>query len=240
VNYILNNPAWFELKQYLHELAWNHYEYERNRIHYDIAFAMIQKKRNLKPNPYLADTAKHLFSTAIGAVPGYSPAVNEHALPLKTIQKVFVESYGLKKYLPTIMQPMHYNFDESLFPIYYSLQLASSDVFSPKSREVSSTLFEMRELEHIIRIFVDELVKPNALCNDTVLGNAAQKIRFDLYHNKVDRHRVVRLSSELPSVDSRFTNEAILVKNDQALFACDAPFVRGCVRIGHVEDDKMK
>ena len=132
VNHILNNSAWFDLKQYLHELAWNHYDYERNRIYYDIAFSMTQKKRNLKPNPYLADTAKHLFATAVGAVPGYGPAMNENALPLATIQKVFVESYGLKKYMPTIMHPVHFNLDDAQFPIYYSLQLSSTDVFSPK------------------------------------------------------------------------------------------------------------
>lgn len=238
VNQILTNSSWAELKQYLHELAWNHYDYERNRIYYDIAFAMIQKKRNLKPNPYLADTVKHLFAIAIGAVPAFSPAVNDSALPFETIQQIFVESYGLKKYIPTVMHPTHFNFSGSPYPIYYSLQLSSTQVFSPKSREVSSTLFEMRELEHIIRIVSEELGKPNALCNDTILGEAAKSIDFDLFHNKADRHRIVQLSSEIPLFDKRFNGESISIRNKQSVFASDAPFVRGCIRMSKVVDDE--
>ena len=122
VDRLHNDSAWLQLKLYLHELAWSAFEYRRNQIYYDIAFSITQKKRNLKPNPYLVDTAKHIFTTAIGAAPGYVPAHNNNALPLDVIQNVYVESYGLRKYSPTIMQPSQFDFQNDKLPIYYSMQ----------------------------------------------------------------------------------------------------------------------
>lgn len=231
VSSIHNDSAWMGLKQYLHELAWSQNEYERNRIYYDIAFSMIKKKRNLKPNPYLADTARHLFTTALGAAPGYIPALNNEGLPLETLQEIFVQSYGLKKYYPIIMQPSHFHFEEDHYPIYYSLQHPSTHVFSPKSREVSSTLVEIRELEHIMNVFINELSKDDEICADTIIGQVAKGIKLNYFHNKLDRHRVVRSSADLMILDDRFSAAGSNSKFVSASFSADAPFVRGCVSI---------
>lgn len=221
VTAIHNDKAWMKLKLYLNESAWRKFEYERNRIYYDIAFSLIQEKRNLKPNPYLRDTAQHLFATALGAAPGYVPACDEQALPLNILQRVFVESYGLKKYNPTIMQPAHFNFANNKTPIYYSLQHPSTHVFSPKSREVSSTINEILELEYIMRVFCEELSSKTNICSDTVIGKIAKNTEFNYFHNKSDRQGIIRQSSDIPQSDMRFIDK----------FASDAPFVRGCVSI---------
>ena len=225
------DPAWIYLKQYMHELAWKNYEYERNRVYYDMTFSMIQKNRNLKPNPYLADTARHLFATAIGAAPGFVPALSEDALPLKAIQKAYVESYNLKKYLPTVMTPSHFSYEKDKTPVYYSLQNPSTHIFSPKSREVTNTLYELRELENIMRVFVEELSRPNALCSDTILGEVANNINFKYYHSKPDRYRVVTMSNEVGKTDSRFSAIDKNLSRPGAIISADAPFLRGCISI---------
>lgn len=237
IDKIHNDPLWGDLKHYLHEMAWYRFAYEINRIHYDGIFSMIQRDRNLKPNPYLTDTAKHLFSMAIGSAPGYVPALNDDALPLDILQHVFVESYGLKKYIPTVMQPKHFDFEQDKFPIYYSLQNPSTHVFSPKSREVSSTLFEMRELEHIMKIFAEELSKKDGMCFDTVIGEIAKDVKFSYFHNKVDRHRIVRSSAEIVKLDTRFSYCATKYKKNGSTFAADAPFVRGCISMNSANSD---
>lgn len=229
VNHIHHDPAWMKLKLYLHELAWRKFEYERNRIYYDMAFSLIQEKRNLKPNPYLTDTARHLFATALGAVPGYAPACDEEALPLHALQRAFIESYGLKKYIPTIMQPMHFDFARQVIPVYYSLQHPSTHVFSPKSREVASTMASMLELEYIMRIFCEELSSTTNICADTVIGQVAKQVVFRYFHNKIDKQRVVHLSDAIPVADTRF--QVGCATHHQATFASDATFVRGCISI---------
>lgn len=223
-----SDSAWLKLKLYLHELAWKYFEYERNRIYYDIAFSVIQHKRNLKPNPYLADTARHLYTTALGAVLGYAPACDESSLPLKVLQKAFIESYGMKKYIPTILQPTYFDF-ENKFPVYYSLQNPSTHIFSPKSRKMSSTLFEMRELQHLMQIFTEELSKDNSLCSDTIICRIANEVQFNYFHNKPDRHRVIQPSENIINLDNRFNFVYPELKVDNADFASDAKFVRGCI-----------
>lgn len=225
---LANDKAWLSLKLYLHELAWQHYEFLRNHFYYDVAFSIIQKKRNLKPNPYLADTARHLLITALGAAPGYIPACDEDALPRRFLQKIFIESYGLKKYSPTILQPAHFNFEKDKTPIYYSLQHPSTHVFSPKSRKIASTISEMRELERITRIYLQELAKDNSMCSDTILNKIAKSVEFSYFHNKPDMHKVIKSSKEISKNDARFNEKHF---KHSAIFACDAPFVRGCVSI---------
>lgn len=228
---ILKDEAWLKLKTYLHEQAWRYFEYGRCRVFYDIIFSVIQKNRNLKPNPYLVDTAKHLFATAVGDAPGYAPANNENALPLELIQKAFVESYGLKKYFPTIMKPTTFIFESDKTPVYYSLQNPSTFTFSPKSRRISSTLVEMRELQNIMKIFINELLKDRMMGFDSVINEVAKQVEFNYFHNKIDRHKVVKPSHEISCFDNRFDSTNHRYKHAIASFAEDAPFVRGCVRI---------
>lgn len=233
VNALHSDTNWLKLKLYLYEAAWRKFEYDRNRVYYDIAFSLIQEKRNLKPNPYLVDTAKHLFTIALGSAPGYIPACDEESLPVRLIQEVFVATYGLKKYLPTIIKPTHFDFERHSLPIYYSLQHPSTHAFSPKSREVCSTLHEMRELEHIMSIFCNEL-SAGGVCSDTILGSVAKETSFNYYHNKLDAHHVVQLSDNISTLDPRFNTSLINLDTSKTNFASDAPFVRGCVSIQSV------
>lgn len=233
VDKINNSTAWYPLKELMLEFAWRSCEYQRNSIYYNIAYSLIQNKRNLKPNPYLADTACHLFAIAAGAVPGYAPLLDNDSLPLDILQKAFVESYGLKKYIPTIMGPAQFFLeDEASQPIYYSLQRPSTLTFSPKSRSLASTSFEMRELKHIVNVFANELSKESNLLSDTIISEVAKKIEFKYYHNKDDKHHAILNSSEIAHYDNRFSSKFAKSAAPESVYAADAPFVRGCVSIG--------
>ena len=231
VTQIKHNKAWLPIKNFLYEQAWHLVEYERNRIYYEIAYSIIQNKRNLKPNPYLVDTARHLFAIALGAAPGYAPAINEEALPVDTLREIFINSYGLKKYYPTIMEIDHFSYEAPKGLVYYSLQNPSTFVSSPKSRKISSTLVEMRELKHIMRIFTEELSHEDDPCFGTILSEVAEKIDFNYFHNKIDCHNAVKCSAEIPTLDPRMTNMHKKYKPRVAKFSSDAPFLRGCISL---------
>lgn len=230
ISKIQHDKAWINIKSYLYEKVWKDFEYERCRMYYDITFCLIQEKYNLKPNPYLTDTARHLFATALGDVPGYAPACDEDALPVSILQKIFVESYGLRKYLPTIMRPTHFNFNKDIVPIYYSLQTPSTLNFSPKSRKLFSTTIEMRELSHIIRTYIKALSSNSLIMgSDSAISEIANKVEFCFYHNREDRHKIIKLSNKIELTDPRFGSSRHAHKEKGAVFAQDAPFVRGCV-----------
>ncbi len=236
INQLQDNKAWAYLKAYLHELAWKRSQYTRSQDDYDLAFSVIQEKRNLKPNPYLVDTARHLFKIILGHAPGYAPACEDEALPLEIIQQVYTSSYGLKKYIPTVIHPVSFNFEKDINPIYYSLQHPSTYVFAPKSRKVFSKLFEMRELEYIMHVYFEELAKKNSFCSDSILCEVVKHIELNYFHNEVDRHKIVRPSAEILQLDNRlkYTSKNFQIEN--AMFASDAPFVRGCISITTKKD----
>lgn len=229
---IHNDNEWAPVKGYFLELASHKFEYEKNQIYYNIAYSLIQYSNNLKPNPYLIDTACHLFAIGTGAVPGYSPAIDDHSLPLDLLQNAFVESYGLKKYIPTIMQPHHFNFEDALTkPIYYSLNHPSTLSFSPKSRKDSSTLFEMDELMHIVNIFQKELSHDNNILSDTVISEIAKNVEFNFFHNRTSTHDNILDSDTIINFDSRFAQKNTKFSAPESIFSSDAPFLRGCIGI---------
>jgi hypothetical protein len=227
-----NDKAWQPLRNFLLTQGWKNHEYERNHLYYNIAYSLIQNKRNLKPNPYLVDTARHLFTVALGAVPGYAPLCDNDLLPLEDIQKAFVESYKQEKYIPTIMGPSHFYLEESHHPVYYSLQYPSTLSFSPKSRKISSTIFEIRELKHIVDIFTEELSKENSLLADTIIHDIAKEAQFSFFHNNTDRHQLIQPSKKIIEHDNRFRSNFSYKAAMNSTFASDAPFLRGCVSIG--------
>lgn len=233
INKIHGDKTWLPLKAYLHQKAWERSEYLRSHMYYEAGFSVIQKKRNLKPDPYLADTARHLIAIALGEAPGYVPACSDDFLPVSVLQKVFIQSYGMKKYYPTIIQPTRFVFEKDILPVYYSSQVPSTHVFSPRARKISSTLSEMRELEYIMKCFLEELKCKNGVCSDTVLHQIAQQVEFKYFHNEHDKHQVIQSSKNLIESDPRFTFLSIkLAGCDQFEFSSDAKFLRGCVRIG--------
>ena len=102
------------------------------------------------------------------------------------------------------MQPTNFIFEQDKLPIYYSKQHPSTFVFSPKSRNVSSTLLEMRELQHIENKFTHEFANNEGMCSGTVINKLAKMIEFTYYHNEEDKAHVLKASTEIATIDPRF------------------------------------
>ena len=226
---IKNDVAFKSLYIYLLEQAWKNSAYWRNKVFYDFVFSCVQEKRNLKPNPYLVDTVKYLITIAIGAVPGFGAAVNNIAAPIALIQKIYVECYGLKKYAPTIMHPLYFNYDQPSQSVYYSLQYPTTLEFSPRSRKLSNTLYDLGELKYILEVFLNEVKKRKLKIEHGVAGKIADLVGFDFFHSRLDRQ------GEICSAKDMFKNDPTLIhsilKNASQTFADTGTFVRGCIKI---------
>lgn len=229
---IIKEKKWLPIKDYILQYGWNKTDYDRCQFYYDVIFSTIQRKRNLRPNPFVLDTVKHILKISLGVIPGFSPLTTDDLLPLTILQEIFIESYGLK-HTPTIMGPQHYIFEKDKHPTYFSLQYASPDIFAPTSRTSSSTVFEIRELAHVIEVLQQELSRDDSLCADTVFKDLMRTLEFSYYHNRPDQHRVMRLSKELETLDPRFQRMPTKYKTQQAAFASDSKFFRGCVAISN-------
>jgi hypothetical protein len=223
VKCLYENPSWVKIRLYLHGLGWDRFEFERNKFYYIILYSIIQEICNLKPNPYVVDTAQHLIAIALGEAPGYSSAMNNEGLPTSFLQRAYDDSYALK-YKSIIMQPSHFKFEHAESSVYYSLQHPSTLAFSPTSRRVSTTLVDLRELQDVCEEFMAALATHN-MCAGTVLAEMANRVELKYFHNKLDKHGIITPSSEIPVFDKQFNTHS------DALFAKDAAFLRGCINI---------
>lgn len=228
---IKHDSAWNSLYLLLLQSVWNSCAYERNRAFYDFSISCAQAKRNLKPNPYLSDTLRHLLMICVGTAVGFGIAKNDLLAPIDVIQRAYLESYGLRNYIPTLMHPIHFSLFQKSDPIYYSLSLPTTLEFSPKSRKVSSTLHDLTELKHILTVYLDEVKSGRLKIDDTVIGKIAKDLNFDFFHNKRDRHSEIKLTKEIIKIAPEVTGSLQQFKGRE--FAESGTFVRGCVRVSH-------
>lgn len=228
-----DDPAFMELMNYFLKQVWDSSLFRRNQFVLDYAFSQLQQIKNLKPNPYLADTAKHLLSIGAGSAPGLTPAISSKALPIKGLQKVFLDVYGLKRYAPSILHTHHI---QKNTPVYYSLETPTTTTFSPRSNRLSSKMVDMRELKYIIENLLTELAKNSLKVEETPLLQLAETIQYKFYHSDNDKHGEILNIIELEGSNRIFkTNH--LDNSSQYEFPESAPFFRGCISISNTENE---
>lgn len=223
--------AWRPLLLLLYELAWERSAFERNQPTYELAFSKAFANRNLKPNPYIGSTFKHLFMLASGTFAGFGIATDDTYAPVSLIQKAYIESYGLRKYIPTIFNPMIFSLLKPFPPIYYSLNLPTTLESLPKARKLTNTLRDLSELNHILMIFKDEIHNERLWLDGTIIEKIVKEINFDFFHCKPDQHGEIKLTSKMIQEDQRFLNYRSEL--DVREVSETGAFIRGCVRISH-------
>lgn len=222
-----NDPEWQDFFYFLLNKAWEDSGFKRSQFIFDFAFSLAQKNKNLKPNPYLADTVKHLVGVGVGGT-GLRPATDNYGAPIQGLQKVFIEDYGLKKYTPTIVHSYNFSLGSSV-PVYYSLEMPTTTTFSPRSSRVSSKMVDMRELKYILKMFLSEVSKENLAIEKTPLFDVANGVGYDFYHAGQDQYQEILNANDLESFDPGF--KATLVDSGDRKFPEFSAFFNGCIAI---------
>jgi hypothetical protein len=222
------DKEWESFSRYLLDDVWRSSSFRRNQFIFDFAFSVIQENRNLKPNPYLSDTVRHLIAISSGVIPAFSVAIDNKSAPISTLQKILVEDYGLKKYPPIIMHLHHFSLQETRC-VYYSFQFPTTTVFSPRSNRLASTMADMRELKYILEILLSEIIKGNVEVDKTPLAKLAKNVKFSFFHTENDHLDEIINSNELINTDTVF--DKIMKLNAGTLFPEHSPFFKGCVLI---------
>lgn len=223
----LNDKKWHDFKMYLLDKAWQSSEFFRNQFIWDLAFSLIQRQRNIKPNPYIADTVKHLLAMGIGALPGFAAALDDSAAPVRRLQDVFTSIYQLQDYAPIIMQPQFFTLEHAR-PIYYSLQYPTTIEFSPKSREGSTKIFDLYEIKSLLTKYITDIHSDALNVSGTPLYDLPEKVQYDFFHTDIENYTGIRLSKDISVEDATFTQVPAGMSNN---FPANSTFIRGCVRI---------
>ncbi len=223
-----SDPEWRLFRYHLMSRAWHDTAYLRNEVVFDYMYSCALADQGLKPNPYLKDIVKHLYSISARVYPGFVIAEGESAGPVSLLQKIFTEVYGLR-YIPTMAQPGQYSAMDAMKPCYYSLQLPTLMEFSPKSKKSSSKLEDLREIIHLLEIINDYIRSDKLDLRDTPIYPLAKDIDYRFYHTEPLLGENIHHTGEIAEKDTALVQQ---IKAFPELAFCDtSPFLRGCISI---------
>lgn len=226
-----NDSSWALFKNLIYERLWSQTGYWRNKMFVDFAFSYALAKNNLKPNPYLNDTLKHIISIVAGESPGFKLAIDDSLAPVKAIQDIYKEIYKLKNYFPLIIQPDYFCLDDlgGKESIYYSLQFPTTYEFSPKSRSQATILSNIRELAHISQSILYYISNEMHQYANTALVKILSNCTLRYYHSSEKNYAEVRHTMDLLNDDASLQEFKLTEKE----FCYNGTFIRGCVKIAH-------
>lgn len=225
-----NNETWLSLNHNLLRLAWEGSELWRNQFVWDLIFSLIQKRKNIKPNPYAVSTVKHLIAIGVGSLPGFAAAIDNLAAPINGLQKVYTDIYNLKNYAPIIMQPKMFSmYDDNSTPVYYSLQFPSSMEFSPKTRDRSSVITDLYEIRSLFSKYLLGIKDDQLNIQGTLFADLLTNISFDFFHSEGERYFGIKSNNNIQTADPSFNYVMSNFKKEK--FPVNNGFMRGVIRI---------
>jgi hypothetical protein len=225
INEVKNNDKWLRLKLYFSEslrkkLTQNTYDASCNDL-----FLSAKKINRFRPTPFIMDTAKYIFNICMGSGIGVKPAVDEQYFPIKDIQKIYNECYGLE-YTPTLMVPS--SLSEKNDSVYYPLQCPFAKINTFKTNQSDSTLTELETLKNVLFAYQEEFTEENSDAFGSPLYHVSKETEFSFYHYKSAGQKAIRDPLDLLDNDKRF---AFSHCAESTNFSSDAKLFRGCVRL---------
>lgn len=214
-----NDPAWYKFQFYLFKEAWNQSQQLRLKdelsIHWQLSLKAIAQ-RKIQPNPYLTHTLQHLLLIAQNQAPSFSLMQNNNLAPIRGLQEVLLEIYGLKKHYPNLMSIQMDSLQRQK-TAYYSLAFPTLMTGSPYSKCNTSTI--MQDLK-IIKLSLETL-----LLNETFSQQFSNNIHIGFYHADIDKNGEILPSSHILNIDPSLQKN---IPSPDAFCATSA-FWRGCI-----------
>jgi len=224
-NFKKGDIHWNNFYQYLMRHAWSQAQFAIEKVTlrlYWEHFIDIISSRNFKPIPYISDQIKHIMLIATGQWPGFTTGDSEQLFaPMTGLQNAFIDTYQLKKYLPTIMYPSLF---DGKSPVYYSLAYPTLLEGSPHRKSKSTIMLDVKEIKLLLDILKSDKTK-----NIKFKNNFLDNIALDYFHVENDPLGEVKSSETLISTDPNLLADN---KNyPSRIFCPTSSFWRGCIQL---------
>lgn len=233
IQLIRNHEQWLPVKYFFSENLRKRFSSDLYNAFYNDLFLTTESINRFRPTPFLVDTAKYVFSIAMGQGLGFKPATDNKLLPVTSIQNAYIDHYQLP-YTPTIMVPGI--LEDKNDSIYYSLQHPSTKINTFKITMNNSTYRELVALKGILMSYKNNFLTEQSHCYGSELHHACRNIDLEFYHNKPsDNSNGILNSKNIVTSDERFKYSATA----DSLFSADARFLRGCIKLSRHEREKV-
>jgi len=222
------DPAWKNLYDYLLKEAWRDSTYWRHKNTFELIwenFIHHVMDKNVKPNLYIAYMVKQLILIGSGVLPCLTVATDDTAAPISALQKIYLNDYKLKDYLPIFMCSHCFSFTQT-YPAYYSLQYPNLLETIPINQNVPSVLSSMPEIQTLIQAFRNRIAK-NHIIEHTPIDSFCNHVALDYFHYREEKHNHIRSTENLPKEDVRFSS---CKTNNNAIFPSASSIISGCIR----------
>jgi len=224
---LLKESAGLPLSNYIYQKAWEVSEYLRNHTTLALIWETLSEKTkrwNLRPKPYIIDTAMHLLLINSSCVPGFQNTGRSlETAPTDLIEDAYINVYGLKDYLPIIMQPNMPRNPEDSTSSYYSLSKPTLVEGSPSYRQAVNIIFELRELKSLLNLFMQELEQDGFGLHSNFSDN------FEFFHLTTDPTHEIQSTKTMPLKDKNLLSTYWEYSGRD--FPAASPFLKGCLRI---------
>lgn len=217
----LNDSTWLPFKNYLIQQGWSGSEFFRNQYSWDLIFSIFKNNREIRPDPYVADTVKHLIAMSASALPGFVPATNDVAGPIKMLQRVFSDTYHIE-YDPIIMHTGFLNY-KNKNSVYYSLDYPIMAQFSPRSREKVSKITELYETMSLLNKYIKDVLSDKYNLKGTLFYEAVQKTEYHFFHPDYFKYSHILPNTKIQEGDEAFKSASN--------FPSTSSFFSGCIRV---------
>ena len=216
---------WLKFSYYLHTVLVSKTSHLRNQIIFDYLFSYALQEKNLKPNPYLVNTVRHLFLMAEGVTPGFKFVQDDDAIPLFLLEKIFLDVYGLKDYFPLFMSLDYLN-GRVGDSVYYSLEVPTVLDFQPRSSEASK-LQDLIQISRILKRVLPEISNQGRSVHNVPIEKFTKGVLYECYHQTK--------TEGVFSLDSLLQHDNLLYNHCERYpgrsFCVTNAFMRGSVRI---------
>lgn len=229
INRIQTDDRWLQLKYFFSEYYRKKTLASWHEIFSDELLLSAKRINRLRPTPYFIDTAKYIFRMFTGAALGVAPAVDESCFPLKTIQTVYREIYGLP-YTPTIMVPQLLN--EKNKRVYYPMIYPITKIDAFRTHISRSAYKELEQIKDLLSAYQTEFMEKDNECYGSPLYEACRRTSLSYYHFRGERDGNILSSRQVIEDDKRFG----FTYTRPGDFPYDAKLFRGCICVEQHND----
>lgn len=191
----------------------------------DLLFTGISEVNRFRPTPFILDTAKYIFNICMGNGLAVKPADNNDHFPVRDIQKVYHECYGLES-TPTVMVPTILQANDDA--VYYPLQCPLTSINTFRTNNSNSTLTDLDQLTDVLLAYQQAFTDERGAAFGSPLYHASKNTHLSFYHYMASDKHSIRGSDDILQLDPRFVFSYC---SEPTRFASDAKLFRGCIRL---------